>query len=1210
MTEILQDGTFTRTLGEVWRDWTSAGVTLADAPGSLTGNMATLPVGADLFQQFGNLANGTYKLTFMAANPSDNEAHLVFAVQQAGGTSVNTGMTLGLAKEVVLPAHSDFVPVELTFTIASPGYAVNEFYFSNSYNSPESSIAHSVNPAGTLIEVAQVSLASVPAAQNAVLNLPAGEQYHFEALIATAADGSRGWLTGHADANAPGGWSYTVAGGDIAGKAITAVYALEHTSAVIGATSTLDGRTTLVRSEFASDALAPGKITVADFSDVAASAGVTGATRLVDYLDLKEVNLPGIPDYNGLVYGNEGPFVTYNGVTTLSGSNRQFFVSAHDGVLPDGWLAHESIGVPPAYHQIDLGSWTFDRQVLAKIDVAGVFSWSAPAPTNAAPVITSGDGRDAATISIAENRSAITTLTASDTDAGSVLTWSISGGADAALFTVDAASGALRFVSSRNFERPADDGANNVYDVVISVSDGQARDSQAIAVTVNNVNEAPTGGVTISGSATVGGTLTADNTVREPDGPGPGSYQWLRDGVAIAGARTTSYVVTQADVGHAIAAALVYTDGGGFAEQVTSDALTATAAPARDPGVTITGSDLVTGEDGDTALLSVVLNKAPVDPVTLRFAVSDASEGTLSVQSLTFTASNWNMAQSLTVTGADDFLNDGTQTYSLQTTVDTRDLSYLRVTVGDVALSNLDDGQDTPRQLYGGNDIDYLVGGNGDDRLYGAGNLDDLRGGIGNDRLYGQEDNDRLYGGDGADQLYGGYDDDELHGDAGNDKLYGEQGDDRLEGGAGADVLDGGTGADTMIGGAGNDTYYVDDTGDVIDDQGLPGDIDTVMVVATIQYLLAPNVDNAALGRDSGDAGLVGNGLANDLDGNDGANALDGGAGNDTIDGGAGSDVLVGGAGDDVIVGGAGVDTTDYGDATGAIVIDLSAGTAKGEGADTLSGVENVIVGGGNDVVTGSADANTLAGGAGNDALTGGGGNDVLIGGLGNDTLYGGDGDDSVDAGTGNDLIVGGDGAGNDRYAGGAGIDTIKYTSAKAGIIVDLSAASNQARSKGSVDAAGIGVDQLAGIENVIAGNYGDTVTGNGSANTLRGMGGNDVLTGKGGADRFVFETTPSGATNRDVITDFSHAQGDRIVLSKAIFAAAGAVGTLGETQFCAAAGATAARDGDDRIVYNTSTGALYYDADGLGGAGAVQFAVVGQSVHPALVAQDFLIAI
>ena len=85
----------------------------------------------------------------------------------------------------------------------------------------------------------------------------------------------------------------------------------------------------------------------------------------------------------------------------------------------------------------------------------------------------------------------MTTVTASDPDAGATLTYSISGGADAAKFSIDAETGALSFIAAPNFEAPTDAGANNVYDVIVQVSDGTLTDTQSIAVTVTNRNEAP-----------------------------------------------------------------------------------------------------------------------------------------------------------------------------------------------------------------------------------------------------------------------------------------------------------------------------------------------------------------------------------------------------------------------------------------------------------------------------------------------------------------------------------------------------------------------------------------------------------------------------------------------------------------------------------------------------------------------------------------------
>lgn len=106
--------------------------------------------------------------------------------------------------------------------------------------------------------------------------------------------------------------------------------------------------------------------------------------------------------------------------------------------------------------------------------------------SNAAPVITSNGGGDTASASVAENGTAVTTVTATD-NPSQTLTFSIVGGADAAKFAINAATGALRFVTAPDFETPADAGANNVYDVTVQVSDGALTDTQALAVTVTDV---------------------------------------------------------------------------------------------------------------------------------------------------------------------------------------------------------------------------------------------------------------------------------------------------------------------------------------------------------------------------------------------------------------------------------------------------------------------------------------------------------------------------------------------------------------------------------------------------------------------------------------------------------------------------------------------------------------------------------------------------
>ena len=107
--------------------------------------------------------------------------------------------------------------------------------------------------------------------------------------------------------------------------------------------------------------------------------------------------------------------------------------------------------------------------------------------TNDAPVITSSNAA-----SFAENATGtVYTAAATDVDAGTTLTYSISG-TDAALFDINATTGAITFKSSPNYEAPADAGGNNVYDITIGASDGTVTTTKDVAITVTNVNEAPT----------------------------------------------------------------------------------------------------------------------------------------------------------------------------------------------------------------------------------------------------------------------------------------------------------------------------------------------------------------------------------------------------------------------------------------------------------------------------------------------------------------------------------------------------------------------------------------------------------------------------------------------------------------------------------------------------------------------------------------------
>src|SRR5437867_3827447 len=124
-------------------------------------------------------------------------------------------------------------------------------------------------------------------------------------------------------------------------------------------------------------------------------------------------------------------------------------------------------------------------------------------------VMCSSGRADTAAVNVAENSAAVTTVVASDPDAGSTLTYSIAGGDDAAKFTIDASTGALSFASAPNFEAPTDAGGNNVYYVIVRGSEGTMSDTQAIAVTVTNVNEAPV--ISSNGGADTAAVNVAEN---------------------------------------------------------------------------------------------------------------------------------------------------------------------------------------------------------------------------------------------------------------------------------------------------------------------------------------------------------------------------------------------------------------------------------------------------------------------------------------------------------------------------------------------------------------------------------------------------------------------------------------------------------------------------------------------------------------------------
>jgi len=163
----------------------------------------------------------------------------------------------------------------------------------------------------------------------------------------------------------------------------------------------------------------------------------------------------------------------------------------------------------------------------------------------------------------------------------------------------------------------------------------------------------------------------------------------------------------------------------------------------------------------------------------------------------------------------------------------------------------------------------------------------------------------------------------------------------------------------------------------------------------------------------------------------------------------------------------------------------------------------------------------------------------------------------------------------------------------------------------------GVREDTLTNIENLLGGSNNDTLGGNANANRLEGNGGNDLLIGAagndvlvGGADddSFRFDAILDGATNVDTVSDFDGAgavDGDVIELDQLIFAELTPTTVL-STVFESGT-ADVATASTTRLIYNSTSGALFYDQDGSDVVfSPVQFATL--ATQPALTAGDFLV--
>jgi Ca2+-binding RTX toxin-like protein/subtilisin-like proprotein convertase family protein len=284
----------------------------------------------------------------------------------------------------------------------------------------------------------------------------------------------------------------------------------------------------------------------------------------------------------------------------------------------------------------------------------------------------------------------------------------------------------------------------------------------------------------------------------------------------------------------------------------------------------------------------------------------------------------------------------------------------------------------------------------------------------------------------------------------------------------------------------------------------------------------------------------------------------------DTVTGTNGNDWIDGGPDVDSMVGGLGNDTYIAHDALDVIVEAAGGGTDLVMSYVTITlptEVENLTLVGSNafngtgnslaNLITGNGAANTISGLAGNDTINAGGGNDWVDGGANDDRLDGGAGADTLLGGTGADSLIGG--AGSDSLDGGDNNDSL---------------------------------DGGAAADVLLGGTGNDTLSGGDGNDTLTGGAGNDTLNGGLGADTFVLDNA-----SIDLIQNFTVVD-DTFRLSKSLFPA---LTQAANTTLIGAAfwSGTSAHDADDRIIYNPTSGALWYDADGIGAGAAVQIATL-----------------
>ncbi|MBA4081126.1 MAG: hypothetical protein C0496_07670, partial [Erythrobacter sp.] len=351
-------------------------------------------------------------------------------------------------------------------------------------------------------------------------------------------------------------------------------------------------------------------------------------------------------------------------------------------------------------------------------------------PANSAPTITS-----AAAVSVNENSAATgLTVTASDPD-GDGVAFSIVGGADAARFTIDSATGALRFVAAPDFETPSDANGDNVFEVQVAASDGTLQATQTIRVTVNNLNDnAPV--ITSAGAVTINENVTAVVQATASDADGSTlAFSLSGADAALFAINAATGAITfiagpdfenpgDADRNNVYQLTVTASDG----TNSTSQNLAVTVVNVNDIAPVITSGAAVSVRENGTAVTQVVASDAEGNAITFSLSGADASLFAINATTgiITFIA-------------APDFENPGD--------ADRNNAYQITVTANDGVNNTTQDLTITVT------DQNEVVGTDGNDTLNGSAGDDVIDGRGGNDVIDSLAGTDIVTGGAGADDF-------------------------------------------------------------------------------------------------------------------------------------------------------------------------------------------------------------------------------------------------------------------------------------------------------------------------------------------------------------------------------------------------------------------------------------------------------------------------